>query len=359
MTQEDKLVIEGRRVKLLTHERAVKAHSGVIVDYFRCTVTRHALLEGNIQRKSGEFLSSDDTDAQIASSVAARWADLLGYHFGEQRPGRDFYDHTFTITDQDGHEVGSVSGGGEGQRATFCLTLKGHGCNHARKGWEEVAYRFLSPLGATITRIDLARDFFNGEKGYTDAENAYLNGEFSYRGRAPSIYQHGDFHNHHSRTFQVGKRESGKLFRGYDKGHQFRLMDDPWWRAEVELRNHNRVIPLESLIRPAGFFAGAYAFCAQLVDDALPVSIPTGQRVVEASVERTLQWFEKTVAPSLVTLCLSAGFDWLTRLAVEEAHRPRPRTLKGFSDTALKAGIEKVLLKFQHTSSAPAGSMAF
>lgn len=355
---EEKLVLEGKRVKLLTQERAARSDAGVIVDYLRCTVTRDALIRGRIPSKGDLQIDGLQTDQEITEDLARYWARLLGFQPGEARPGRDFYDFTFTITDDDGHEVGSVSGGGEGQRGTFCLSLKGYGCNFARRGWEHAAYGFLSPLGATITRIDLARDFFGGELGYHDAESAYRAGEFSYRGRAPSVYQHGDFEHGKARTFQAGKRDSGKLFRGYEKGHQFALMDDPWWRAEVELRNHNRVIPLEALIRPAAFFAGAYRFCASLLENVSPVSIPTGEKVVEASVERTVRWLERTVAPAIVTLSLAAGFDWLTRLAIEHAHRPRPRGLKGLSTDSLQAGIRRAITKFTHTSPDPAGPMA-
>jgi len=358
MNADERLVLEGKRVKLMTRERSGVAEGGVIVDYFRCTVVRDALIRAGLPSKGDLLIDGLQTDQEITEDLARYWAKLLGFQPGELRAGRDFYDHTFTVVDDDGHEVGSVSGGGEGQRGTFCLSLKGQGCNFAQRGWEERVYRVLEPLGATITRIDLARDFFEGERGYDHAEAAYREGGFSYRGRAPSVYQHGDFEHGQARTFQVGKRDSGKLFRGYEKGHQFGLMDDPWFRAEVELRNHNRVIPLETLIRPAAFFAGAYAFCAELLSDVDPVRIPTGEKVVECSVEASMKWFERTVAPSLVTMCKAAGFDWLTRLAIEHAYRPVPRRLKGLSGATLEAGIRRACDKFLHTSPEPAGSMA-
>jgi phage replication initiation protein len=156
----------------------------------------------------------------------------------------------------------------------------------------------------------------------------------------------GDLIEGHSTTFQVGKRESGKVFRGYDKGHQFKLMDDPWWRAEVELRSNNRIIPFEALIRPSSFFAGAYGFTARILEGVEPQSIPTGQKVAEASIERTVQWFQRTVAPSLVHLSLAAGFDWLQDIAIDQAYRPLPRSLQGISPDSMKAGIEKVLKRF-------------
>ncbi len=354
---EEKLMLEGRKVKLLCAERAVRSDSGVFIDYFRCTVVRDALYRASIPSKGDLIVDGLQLDQEIVYDLAVQWAKLLGFEPGETRPGRDFYDHTFTIVNEDGNEVGSVSGGGEMQRGTFCFTLKGHGCTTAKPGWEQRVYDFFTPLNATITRIDLARDFFQGEFGYRDAEQAFRDGEFDYRSRRPSVYQHGDFETGHSRTFQVGKRESGKLFRGYEKGHQFKLMDDPWWRAEIEFRNHNRILRLEMLIRPASFFAGAYGFCARILQDVEPQAIPTGLKVAEASVERTLQWFEKTVAPSLVHISMTAGFDWLMRMAVEHAYRDKPRSLKGLSAESIKSGVERAVKRFIHTSPEPAGLM--
>ena len=354
---EEKMVLEGRKVKLMTVERSTSADAGVIVDYFRCTVHRDALLRASIPSKGELIVDGLQTDAEIVYDLAVVWARTLGFKVGDMRPaGRDYYDHTVIVLNEDDHEVGSVSGGGVMQRGTFCFSLKGNGCNFANPGWESRAYQFLSPLQATITRIDLARDFFKGEYGFQAAYDAYQNDEFSYRGRKPSFDDAGSKKGF-ATTFYVGKRESGKLFRGYDKGHQFKLMDDPWWRAEVELRNHNRVIPLEALIRPASFFAGAYGFCARILEDVEPQSIPTGLKVAEASVERTLQWFEKTVAPSLVHISMTAGFDWLTRMAVEHAYRDKPRSLKGLSAESIKSGVERAVKRFIHTSPEPAGSM--
>lgn len=355
---EERLVLQGTKVKLLSAERSARSDSGVFVDYFRATATRDSLLASTIPSKAeGLIIDGLQTDIEIVEDLAIQWAKLLGFFVGEVRPGRDYYDHSFTVVDFDGNEVGSVSGGGASQRGTFCFTIKGHGCTFAQAGWEFRVYEFLLPLSATITRIDLARDFYKGEVGFLEVQQAFRDGEFNYRGRAPTPYVHGDIENGNSRTYQVGKRESGKLFRGYEKGHQFKLMDDPWFRAEVELRNHNRVIPLEALIRPASFFAGAYGFCARILENVAPQAIPTGLKVAEASVERTLQWFEKTVAPSLVHISMTAGFDWLTRLAVEHAYRDKPRSLKGLSADSIKSGVERAVKRYIHTSPEPAGLM--
>jgi phage replication initiation protein len=358
---DERLALEGKKVKIVCAERAAKADAGVIVDYFRCTVTRETLWDASIPSKGELIVDGLQLDSEVVYDLAVHWSKILGFQLGESRLGRDYYDHSFTIINENGQEVASVSGGGETQRGTFCFSLKGNGCTFAEKGWEQRAYEFFAPLSAKVTRIDLARDFFQGQYGYQQAVQAYKDGDFSYRGRAPTKLIHGDVidpDNTHSTTFSVGKRESGKLFRGYDKGHEQKLMDDPWWRAEVEFRSANRIIPLETLIRPAAFFAGAYGFTARILEDVEPQSIPTLQRVAEASVERTVRWFERTVAPSLVHISLAAGFDWLTHIAVDQAYRPLPRSLQGISAASMRAGIQTALKRFSPTPSVPAGLVA-
>lgn len=355
---DERLALEGQKVKLLCAERTTSADSGVVVDYLRTTVTREALFASAIPSKGELIVDGLQLDGEIVVDLATHFAKLLGFTLGESRPGRDYYEHSFTILNENGQEVASVSGGGESQRGTFCFSLKGNGCTFAKHGWEQRLYDFFAPLSAKVTRIDLARDFFEGQYGYQQAVQAFNDGEFSYRGRAPSKMAVGDLIDGHSTTFQVGKRESGKIFRGYDKGHQFKLMDDKWWRSEVELRSNNRIIPLETLIRPASYFAGAYGFTARILEDVVPQKIPTLQKVAEASVERTIRWFERTVSPSLVHISLAAGFDWLTDIAVDQALRPLPRSLQGISPASMKAGVMKALQRFSQTPSAPAGLVA-
>lgn len=342
----EQLLFDGRRIKIKTQERAAKSDAGVIVDYLRVTVRRDAI-------EALSFIPQGAMDSEITRLLAVRWAELVGFQFGEVRgKGRDYYEHTCTIWNDNGREVGSVSGGGEHQAGTFCFTLKGEGCTYAAPGWERTAYEFFNALEAKITRVDLARDFFDGESGGVESvRDAYRQGLFNYNGRKPSCDQNGDWEHGKSRTWYVGKRESGKVFRGYEKDHQFGNLDGKWWRAEVELRSHQRIIPLESLIRPSSFFAGAYEYCAQLLQHVQPQKVSTGHKVAEASIESCIRWIERTVAPALVHISLNSSFDWLMQVTVEHAHRPLPKALKGLTSSAIKSGCERALKRF--SSAAP------
>lgn len=315
---DEKLVIEGGKVKFATEGRQIEAkdQGGVICDYLRFTVLRDRL-PGHKTR----LMPEDSSDEDIARWLAIQFAGLLGYTFGVQRTGRDYYEHTFTIENAFGHEVASVSGGGDSQRDTFCFTLKGEGCTYALPHWENRVADFFEPMFPKITRIDLARDCWDhGQLCIESAVQAYKDHAFSYRHRRPKHAEYGswldgeEFGGQHSRTFQVGKRESGKLIRIYEKGHQFGMMDSQWVRAEVELRSVNRVIPWEALTKPGDYFAGAYEFCNWLVHhlDKCPTPVKTQAAVAVVSVEKVMKWVNRVVAPVLVQITsVMPDFDWL------------------------------------------------
>lgn len=343
---DEKLVLEGGKVKFLTQTRQIEAKNqgGVIVDYLRFTVLKGRVCDS-------KSLPPDSDDDHLASFLALRFAALLGYTLGVHRPGRDYYDHTWTIENAFGHEIASVSAGGESQRDTICFTLKGEGCTYALLGWEKRVSEFFEPFFPKITRIDLARDCWNHSELSVDAAVvAFDDHAFSYRNRRPKYSQHGCWLpvDMHSRTFQVGKRESGKLIRIYEKGHQFGMMDDHWTRAEVELRSVNRVIPWEALLKTGDYFAGAYQFCDWLVHhlDKQPIKVKTQTKVAEISVAAAMRWVNRVVAPTLVQITAAMpDFDWLTSIVLNNVDRPVPRALRGLNHTALKVGLDKY---FEH-----------
>ena len=121
-----------------------------------------------------------------------------------------------------------------------------------------------------ITRVDIALDDHKGLTSYDDAYYAYTQKEFVTRGTPPKCNLHasggeyndktGQIEFKGGRTFEVGKRDSGKLYRGYEKGRQQGQSDSQWFRHEVELRSAQREIPLFVLTEPDRYFVGFYPY---------------------------------------------------------------------------------------------------
>ncbi|WED83311.1 replication initiation factor domain-containing protein [Aeromonas media] len=132
--------------------------------------------------------------------------------------------------------------------------------------------------GVRITRVDLALDDYGGEHiTYQGAIAGAEAGEFHpQRGRAPSWMkiESGEFVITELAkgiakrfgmvptkgcSFYVGSRINGKCARVYEKGKQMQSAEYPnWVRAEGELHNKDRIIPLDVLVNPDPYFAGMY-----------------------------------------------------------------------------------------------------
>jgi phage replication initiation protein len=322
-----------------------KAQGGIVPDYFRFTIKRENI-------PSTRRIPGDTNDQDLARWFALLFAQQLGFVVGVDRPGRDYYEFTTTIDNEWGHEVASVSAGGESQRGSICFTVKGEGCTHAINGWEKRVHDYFAEFLPTITRIDLCKDFFQGETCIEELVGLYKAHEFSYRKRMPKHSCHGSWFDvegvmGNSRTFQVGKRESGKLFRGYEKGHQFSMMESKWLRAEVELRNVNRVIPWDAIVSCAEYFAGAYPACHLLSNREVATKIRTATKVGEASAQRCINWVKRVVAPTLLQITkIMPDHDWLEGLVLDQVHRRVPRSLRGLSAQSMQHGIQAALRPF-------------
>jgi phage replication initiation protein len=372
---EEKLVLDGRKVKHLTRkltalqqaERTLSAcvhraseakatQSGVVLDYFRFTF-KLAMLAAS------KRVPLDSTPQDLGRWFAMQFAGLLGFQLGQDRPGRDYYEFTTTIESEWGAEVGSVSIGGESQRDTICFTMKGEACSFANDGWEERVHDYFAAFMPTVTRVDLAKDFITGGLSVDEVREQYLAGGFSYRNRRPSHELHGswlavDGAMPHSRTFQVGKRESGKMARFYEKGHQLGMDESPWVRAEIELRNADRVIPWEVLTAAGDYFAGAYDVMALIANREQFERIATKKALGEATGERLIRWIKHAVAPALVLLTrVMPDYDWVTGLVLDQAHRPLPKRVRALPAHILQHGIQAALEPYSTYASAPAAAI--
>ncbi len=197
--------------------------------------------------------------------------------------------HRITARLDDGAkvEVGSVALGGESQKGRWMLQLNGKGCGLVND-WASVQ-ELLEGLAATISRVDLAVDFLDGEYSVDDAMTLYHEGAFINRGRNPELDTQGAWHEAGTkgRTMYVGKLKNGKTLCVYEKGRQLKMPDSNWTRFEVRLGNRDRVIPLDILTNPDRYFAGAYPALAHMLEAAAE-EIPTVREEIKGSLAHGL-----------------------------------------------------------------------
>lgn len=204
-------------------------------------------------------------------------------------------------------QVGLIAYGGESQRGTLYFGLSGLGCA-AISDWSALRVD-LENLGAYLTRCDVAVDIYDGAWTVEDAVAAYEAGEFTAGGRRPSHDFRGDWLNPvKGRTFYVGRRQSGKMTRVYEKGKQLGDPDSLWNRVELELHNIDRTIPLDILTRPGDFLRGAYPLFGKLFKGAKAV-IATTRKAVEVTLDAMKRWARRTVGKLLHVMLQEAQGD--------------------------------------------------
>ncbi len=175
------------------------------------------------------------------------------------RGGKNFYSHSWEIVDRALNPVGFVAYGGN--KDTLCVNISGHGCSQIGTAGYMFIYRWLVEQGGRITRVDIAHDFFNGEYDIDDVIDWYKKDLFttkSGKGARPNATYIDDFGSGKGKTFYVGSRQSGKVFRAYEKGKQLGDRFSEWLRFELELRNTDRDIPKDILLFDSKYLSGAY-----------------------------------------------------------------------------------------------------
>ena len=219
---------------------------------------------------------------QTAWVLADRLLALFGGELKEAR-GNHFYEKSVKLV-SGGALLAIIYFGGAHQKNTVHVALPGAAWLSSDESLNLAIYDLMVQFEvAHISRIDLARDCFDGESSYFAIQDAYAHGRFKpSRGVMPSAVKHED--PLRGSTFYVGRRENGKLIRGYEKSMQLSRKQG-WFRVEMELRSVNRRIPLEAVLDPAAYFAGACSYLAELADSARVERVKTFQDATLLSLE--------------------------------------------------------------------------
>ena len=369
-TVEARPVLDGQKVKW-TLEQIEQTNQGrVRLDWLRFTVPLDAVIKADAALFDVELMDLLDqrgrdlvrqargvepevytTARRVSHAGACLVVGMLGcltVGVVEDR-GMDYYSARTALM-HEGAVVGWVLAGAKAanQAGTVHFNLFGSALLQIPMERLGRIAEFVSESRGRITRADLSLDVWSGHR-IEDVRRAYLDGEFDVRGKRPGQREHGSWTLGHSRTFEVGSRATGKMFRGYEKGHEQFGPEVPseWIRYEVELRDNHRVIDVEVLTRPADYFAGTYSFCArvlagmQVQAEAQTIKTTPDLKDVsaEASVVRVVRWLRRTAAPAMVAALKHC--DVLETIVDSEAHR-MPRRLLGIGPDLLRAAFEKV-----------------
>jgi len=386
------LVLDGGEVKLRLEAERQESGELVHVDWLRFTTfLRNAPLAAaealfplpmdqwdetdyRLQQFRAALREVPDPDFAASSQaleLAQHVARLLGSDFSvapEMRKGHDFYRHRWSI-ERNGAECGWVgflaSGDSPRQQAqsrTIHCNLYGAACTFAATGWNRRLADFIDDCKATITRADLALDFFDGlEGGMARVLADFEAGAMDVCGKRPKPNMVGNWTQAGSeRSFYFGSKEAGKQTNVYEKGHQLFGVESgsPWVRAELRYGNKLRELPSDVLRRPGDFFAGASDWhCALLAEAkgrAVPEAIATAPRLaietVKAEVTRNLRWALNTAAPTIAAAFHHLGDEFL--MLVE--NQKLPGRLRKFSSTELRAAFSSVMGGFSAAGPGPA-----
>ena len=279
------------------------ADSGVIVDWLRFTFLPSGPITHALEQLSLYFKLWFPIPVSIVHSKRG----LHGYQASHD---------VLALIDGEAVRLAIVACGGDNVGGTMCVDLSGTGCAVV-EDWQAV-YATLQDLDARITRCDLAVDFLEGQYSLEQVEDMYFAGQFNAGGRIPKYYRHegGDLNSRGclGRTFEIGRRASGKLVRAYEKGKQLGNQESNWLRIEIELHNKNRVIPHDVILKTAEYFAGAHKALEGFIE-AASRKIPTLQRQHEDELTRRVRHMRNQYGKTIDQACKFYEDDFAALIA--------------------------------------------
>lgn len=214
---------------------------------------------------------------------------------GDQEKGKDgwLYRRPLKVVDK---LVANVDYGerDDSQRGWSRVDMPGQGCEWVND-WSVMFDAITSLRSSEARRIDIALDFLDGSMTHSRCRAAYDAGLFTASGRKPKAKEVLPVQGNEGRTLYVGRRESPKFFRCYEKGWQiFSQLPESaktvlkesaqmlvrgqpigfsdWYRLEVELKAVGDYMPsLDAIRNPDGYFSGACSFFSQLLPSSKPI----------------------------------------------------------------------------------------
>lgn len=377
--RKNDLVLDGNEVMLRLRAERRHTSQAVHVDWVRFTVklkcaplpsvddlfplpvaTFADKLRLDRMREVLRSLPDPDFSASVqAKTLADQVCEALGPDFSvypEVRKGHDFYRHRWSIVRNDvecgwvGFLASGESPRQQAQASTIHANIYGTACTFAEHGFNHRLANLVRSTEATLTRIDLALDFFDGIKGGMErVVSDYTAGLMDVSGNRPICNQVGRWPLNRERSFYFGSREAGKQTNVYEKGDQLFgwKAENPWTRVELRYGNKLRVLDADMLNRPADYFAGASDWHAQVLREAeatfaaksVPVTKKLAVETVKAEVTRNVRWFRDTALATAGMVFQHVGIDALVDM-LEGAKLPG--RLQKFKPSEVRETYEQV-----------------
>lgn len=211
---------------------------------------------------------------------------------------------------------------------SFIVSLSGQGCSHIFD-WVAVAKK-LELYGAHLTRVDIAIDDLYGKTFSVESfKEAWNNDEFTGNGRPPSARFIDDMGSGKGCTLYIGKKGHKELCI-YEKGKQLGDSSSSHTRCELRLFSNKTELPLDTLVNPNIYFAGAYPLLAQyIVGEAQKLLVK--ERMVNASAKAMIAFMKNQGGTALRLVFDALGEDASEFLMKEIARDGRPGRFKSFT----------------------------
>ena len=276
----------------------------------------------NFTFKKPDYPCSFEHDDDLVMSLSSKLFNIFGYGVTSKRSGGlNMYAESWNM--------GKVGWGFVcigGQNDSVMVSIKAQGLYSARNDWESRLYSFINSVdSAKLTRVDLAHDSFNSTYSINDYFDMYQEDLFTCGRTRPRLELLGDWVNENirGRTLNIGSRKSGKVLRVYEKGRQlgggFSDEYPNWVRVELEIRADQRDLPVDMLLNPAGYLAGAYPALVFFShkQEVILTRKKIGKINLDFSIEVTRHQFGKHIKAICELFGIDIGFQILTKGVTE------------------------------------------
>lgn len=273
-----------------------------------------------------------DSEKAIALLRKLPMTEVLRYVFStgqgiavgplQERPW-NFYPRSATMVDATGSVCGKIGVADDGK---VCISLTGQGCQWV-SNWRYV-HQIATDLEARITRLDIAVDDLTGEIfDIHHFKNLHAEGAFMLNGRPPTASFVDDLGSNKGCSLYIGQK-GHKQLNVYEKGKQLGDPDSGHTRCELRLYAKRLDLPLDALINPGKYFAGAYPLLAAFVlGEAERLQVK--ERMVNASVKAMVRFLRNQAGNTLNLVMDALGEEACIELMKEHINRSgRPGRFK-------------------------------